>query len=202
MSEQVCLVDVDKLRNAIKDEYQEVATTPEKGFHFHTGRPLARMLDYKDEWMEGLPEDNIRSFAGVGNPFLLGELKPGQTVLDLGSGAGFDIMIAARMVGPTGRAIGVDMTPSMLEKARAGAKAAGLDNLTIKEGFLEELPVESASVDVVISNGVVNLCPNKTKVWREVARVLKPQGTVQLADIIVAKAVPEAAKQKVDLWTG
>ncbi|HEX2172814.1 MAG TPA: methyltransferase domain-containing protein [Dehalococcoidia bacterium] len=195
-------LDLEQLREAIRAEYAEVATTPEKGFHFHTGRPLARMLGYPEAETDPLPDSVIESFAGVGNPFVLGPLRPGETVVEIGSGAGFDAVLAARQVGPSGRVIGVDMTPAMLEKARANAVALGLGNLEFREGYLEELPLADATADVAISNGVINLSPDKERVFREVARVLKPGGRIQIADIVVQQAVPDAAKEQIDLWTG
>ena len=195
-------VDVRALRSAIQDEYAEVATTPEKGFHFHTGRPLAAMLGYDPSETDPLPDSAIESFAGVGNPFVFGRLRPGETVVEVGAGAGFDAVLAARQVGPTGRVIGVDMTPAMLEKARANAELMGLQNVEFRQGYIEELPLEDAAADVVISNGVINLSPDKAAVFGEIARVLKPGGRVQIADIVVARAVPDAAKENIDLWTG
>ena len=203
MSDQVHEeLDVSTLREAIRDEYAEVASHPEKGFHFHTGRPLARMLEYADEWLEGIPETSIESFAGTGNPFSLGELRAGERVVDVGCGAGIDSLIAAKKVGPDGRVIGVDMTPSMLEKARRAAVETGLANVEFKEGYGEALPVEDGWADVVISNGVLNLMPDKTAALQEMSRVLKPDGRLQIGDILVQKAVPESAKRKIDLWTG
>jgi arsenite methyltransferase len=195
-------LNLDELHHAIREEYQVVALSPERGFHFHTGRPLARMLGYKDEWLEGLPETTIASFAGTGNPFSLGEIHPGERVVDIGSGAGMDSLIAARMVGPTGFVIGVDMTPAMLAKARQSALTAGLDNVEFREGYAETLPVDDGWADVVISNGVLNLVPDKTAALQEMARVLKPNGRLQIGDILVQKAVPDSAKRKIDLWTG
>jgi len=193
---------VETLRSEIRAEYTEVATAPEKGFHFHTGRPLARLLGYHDKWLLGLPERSIESFAGTGNPFSLGRLRPGERIVDVGCGAGLDSLIAARMVGPTGRVIGVDMTPAMREKARTSAADLGLDNLEIREGYAEELPIPDEWADVIISNGVVNLCPDKQAVFREMYRVLKPDGRLQIGDILVQKPVPEAAKLDIDLWAG
>jgi arsenite methyltransferase len=144
----------------------------------------------------------VESFAGVGNPFSWGDLETGETVVDLGCGAGFDTLLAAQMVGPDGGVIGVDMTPAMLTKARRNADLLGLSNVDLREGYLEELPVADATADVVISNGVINLCPDKATVLAEALRVLKPGGRLQIADIIVAKAVPEGAKQDIALWTG
>jgi arsenite methyltransferase len=160
------------------------------------------MLEYADEWLEDIPEPSIESFAGTGNPFSLGELRPGDRVVDLGSGAGIDSLIAAKKVGPDGRVIGVDMTPAMLEKARYAADEAGLANVEFREGYAEELPVDDGWADVVISNGVLNLVPDKAAALEEVARVLKPDGRLQIGDILVQKAVPESAKRKIDLWTG
>jgi arsenite methyltransferase len=194
--------DVDVLRDAIQEEYAEVATDPEKGFHFHTGRPLARLLEYADEWLIGIPEFSIQSFAGTGNPFNLGELITGERVVDVGCGAGIDSLIAAKKVGPEGRVIGVDMTPAMLEKASQAANETGLANVEFREGYAEALPVEEGWADVVISNGVLNLMPEKAAVLEEVSRVLKPGGRLQIGDILVQKAVPESAKRKIDLWTG
>jgi SAM-dependent methyltransferase len=195
-------LDLDQLRSAIQDEYTEVASCPWKGFHFHTGRFLADRLGYPDERVESLPDSVIESFAGVGNPFSWGDLAPGETVFDLGSGAGFDALLAAQMVGPEGRVIGIDMTPAMLGKARDNAQLLELGNIEFREGFLEALPVETESVDVVISNGVINLCPDKPAVLAEAFRVLKPGGRLQIADIVVGRPLPEDAKADIALWTG
>lgn len=196
------LLDVDELRSAIQEEYAEVAACPLKGFHFHTGRFLAARLGYPAARVDALPEPAVESFAGVGNPFIWGEPEPGETVLDLGAGAGFDALQAASMVGPAGQVIGVDMTPAMLEKSRANAALLDLANVEFREGYLENLPVESDSVDLVISNGVLNLCPDKSAALAEAFRVLKPGGRLQIADIVVASAVPEDAKADIALWTG
>jgi arsenite methyltransferase len=195
-------LDVATLRVAIREEYAEVASHPDKGFHFHTGRPLARKLEYTDEWLIGIPEASIESFAGTGNPFSLGELRPGERVVDVGCGAGIDSLIAAKQVGPDGRVIGVDMTPYMLEKARRSAVETGLENVEFEEGYAEALPVEDGWADVVISNGVLNLMPDKAATLEEMSRVLKHGGRLQIGDILVQKAVPESAKRKIDLWTG
>jgi arsenite methyltransferase len=195
-------LDVDTLRQAIQEEYAEVASHPQKGFHFHTGRPLARVLEYADEWLEGLPESSIESFAGTGNPFSLGKLRPGERVVDVGCDAGIDSLIAAKKVGPYGRVIGLDMTPSMLEKAHHAAEEMGLESVEFREGYAEALPIDDGWADVVISNGVLNLMPDKTAALEEMSRVLKPGGRLQIGDILVQKAVPESAKRKIDLWTG
>jgi arsenite methyltransferase len=195
-------LDVDTLRQAIQEEYAEVASHPQMGFHFHTGRPLARVLEYAEEWLEGIPESSIESFAGTGNPFSLGKMRPGERVVDVGCGAGTDSLIAAKKVGPDGRVIGVDMTSSMLEKARHAAEETGLGNVEFREGYAEALPVDDGWADVVISNGVLNLMPDKTAALEEMSRVLKPGGRLQIGDILVQKAVPESAKRKIELWTG
>ena len=196
-------LDVNTLRGAIQEEYDEVAANPQKGFHFHTGRPLARMVEYLDEWLEGIPESCIESFAGTGNPFSLGELRPGERVVDVGCGAGIDSLIAAKKVAPDGQVVGVDMTPSMLKKARRAAEEAGLANVAeFREGYGEALPVPDGWADVVISNGVLNLMPDKAAALEEMSRVLKPGGRLQIGDILVQKAVPEEAKRNIDLWTG
>lgn len=195
-------LDRDVLRGAIRDEYDIVARDPRRGFHFHTGRPLAALLGYADEWLKDVPESSIESFAGTGNPFSMGPVRPGERVVDVGAGAGIDSLIAARMVGPDGRVVGVDMTPAMLDKARAAAAEAGLANVEFREGYGEALPVEDVWADVVISNGVLNLMPDKRAALREMARVLKPEGRLQIADILVNKEVPASAKEKIDLWTG
>jgi SAM-dependent methyltransferase len=194
-------VDRERLRRGISDKYTEVALEPEKGFHFHTGRPLAAMLGYDPAEVDVLPESTVESFAGTGNPFSLGDLREGETVLDLGSGAGFDLLQAARKVGAAGRVIGIDMTPAMRIKARAGAEALGLANVEVRDGYLEELPVDDGSIDVVISNGVLNLTPDKEAVMREVLRVLKPGGRFQIGDIVVHLDVPQDAKDDVELWS-
>lgn len=195
-------VDREALRSEIQAEYQEVAASPNKGFHFHTGRALAARVGYGDELLDGIPESSIESFAGTGNPFSLGPISPGERVVDLGSGAGIDSLIAARMVGNEGRVIGVDMTPAMVAKARESAAEGGFTNVEFRQGYAEDLPVEDGWADVVISNGVVNLAPDKVAVFKELKRVLKPGGRLQIGDIIVHKSVPDEAKADIDLWTG
>ena len=195
-------VDVEDLRCQIQDKYTEVAKTPENGFHFHTGRPLALMLGYPPDLVDQLPAPAVESFAGTGNPFSMGALRPGETVLDIGCGAGFDSLIAAGQIGHSGRVISVDMTPAMLNKASRSAAAAGLTNIEFREGLAESLPVDDGSIDVVISNGVFNLCPDKLALMAEVHRVLKPTGRIQVGDIIVHKEVPQSVKDDIDLWSG
>lgn len=195
-------VDTDTLRKAIQDEYKEVANNPGKGFHFHTGRHLTRIVGYNDEWLKDISESAIESFAGTGNPFAMGELAPGEKVVDVGSGGGIDSLVAARMVGSKGKVIGIDMTPEMLERARAAAAESGLDNVEFREAYMEEIPVTDGWADVVISNGVLNLTPDKQKTLAEMFRVLRPGGRLQIADILVTREVPDEAKRKIDLWTG
>lgn len=195
-------LDVQALRRAIQEEYTAVALEPDRGFHFHTGRPLARMLGYDDAWLDGIPEPSIASLAGTGNPFSLGALATGERVVDVGCGGGIDSLIASRMVGPSGRVIGIDMTPAMLEKARASAAELGVTNVEFVEGFAEQLPVSDGWADVVISNGVLNLFPDKPGALREMARVLGPRGRLQIGDILVQKPVSDKAKQNIDLWKG
>jgi len=197
-------IDVDKgtLRKAIQDEYKVVAEHPGKGFHFHTGRRLTRIVGYKDEWLTGVSELAIESFAGTGNPFAMGDMAAGERVVDVGSGGGIDSLIAAHMVGPTGKVVGVDMTPAMLERARTAAAESGIDNVEFREAYMEELPVPDGWADVVISNGVLNLTPDKLKTLGEMFRVLRPGGRLQIADILVSREVPDGAKRKIDLWTG
>jgi SAM-dependent methyltransferase len=195
-------VDRETLRDAIREEYKEVAREPGKGFHFHTGRRLAAILGYDESLFAEVPESSIESFAGTGNPFSLGALEPGENVVDVGCGAGIDSLIAAGMVAPGGNVIGVDMTPAMLDKAENARQDANIANTEFKEGYGEKLPVTDEWADVVISNGVFNLMPDKLAALREMSRVLKPGGRLQLADILVQKPVNEKAKERIDLWTG
>jgi len=195
-------LDRVSLRKAIKNEYKEVAENPNKGFHFHTGRKLTQIVGYRDEWLLGIPERAIESFAGTGNPFTMGELAPGEKVVDIGSGGGIDALIAANMVGSNGYVIGVDMTPAMLARARLAAQDSNTQNLEFKKAYMENLPVTDTWADVVISNGVFNLAPDKAKVLSEMFRILRSGGRLQIADIMVDKKVPEGAKRNIDLWTG
>jgi arsenite methyltransferase len=195
-------VDTDQLRNEIKIKYAEVVKTPDGEFHFHTGRRLAAHIGYDTNKVGALPNEAVESFAGIASPFALRDLVKGENVLDLGSGAGFDCFLAAADVGPTGKVIGVDMTAEMLEKSTATAKAMGVDNVEFREGFLEDLPVEDEWADVVIANGVINLCPSKQAAFDEAFRVLKPGGFIQFGDIANGAEVPDAAKAEIDLWTG
>ena len=195
-------LDVEVLREAIRTEYGQVATDPGQGFHFHTGRRLARLLGYEEAWLDGVPEGTVAAFAGTGNPFALGAVRAGERVVDVGCGAGIDSLIAARMAGPGGAVVGVDMTPAMLERARVGAALAGFGNVRFHEGLAESLPVADGWADVVISNGVLNLFPDKLAGLREMARVLKPGGRLQIGDILVQKSVGDKAKRDINLWKG
>jgi SAM-dependent methyltransferase len=195
-------VDLGELREAIQCEYREVARAPKRGFHFHTGRKLAGIVEYRDEWLEGIPESAIERFSGTGNPFSIALLQPGERVVDLGCGAGIDSLIAAKQVGETGAVIGIDMTPDMLEKARSAREETGLTQVEFRQGYFEQVPVDDGWADVVISNGALNLCPDKMAVYSEVYRLLKPGGRMQFGDIMVHKPVSEAAKRKIALWTG
>ena len=194
-------VDAIALREEVKTKYREVAVNPRGSFHFHTGRPLARRLRYDDAVVARLPDSAVEAFAGVGNPFSLGALKLGERVVDLGSGGGFDCFVAAGQVGPEGRVVGVDMTEEMLARSRAAAAVMGLQQVEFRQGVIEDLPVEDGWADAVISNGVINLCADKRRVFTEIMRVLRPGGRLQFADIASGKPVPEAAIRNIDLWT-
>lgn len=198
---RIAPVDIETLRTAIRAEYAAVAEHPDQGFHFHTGAHLAAILGYHEEWIGALPPGAVESMAGTGNPFALGELQPGERVVDCGSGSGADSLIAARVVGPSGMVIGVDMTPEMLAKARRNAEVASLRNVEFRKGVLEALPVPDGWADVVISNGVLNLVPDKTVALAEFFRVLRPGGRIQLADIVLDRPVPVGSKADVSLWT-
>ncbi len=195
-------LNIDELRDAIRHEYEAVAEAPDQGFHFHTGRPLAKVLGYQDEWFMGIPESVVDSMAGTGNPFSLGALQPGEKVIDIGCGAGIDSFIAAKMVGDSGQVVGIDMTPAMLQKAKTSAVEAGFKNVEFREGYGEALPISDGWADVIISNGVLNLMPDKNAALQEMARVLKANGRLQIGDILVEKPVPTSAKENIDLWTG
>jgi len=195
-------VDPETLRTQVRDKYREVATDPRRTFHFHTGRPLALRLGYDADVVAGFPDRAVESFAGVGNPFSLRQLLPGERVVDVGSGSGFDSFIAGTAVGDRGQVIGVDMTPEMLAKSCATAAELGLGHVEFREGLAEELPVEDGWADVVISNGVINLCADKQVVFDEIRRVLRPGGSLQFADIANGRPVPLEAMRDIDLWTG
>jgi len=194
-------LDVVLLKSEIKKTYASVSTEPEKDFIFPTGRPWAEDLGYPAE-LANVPESAVQSFAGVANPWQLGRLTLGERVLDLGSGAGTDSLVAAQMVGPGGRVTGVDMTSEMLAKARAAAVEMGAANVEFIESEAERLPFGDKSFDVVISNGVIDLIPDKEAVFSELFRVLMPGGRIQLADVTIQKPVSEEGRRNIDLWTG
>jgi arsenite methyltransferase len=195
-------VDVDVLREEIRKTYTDVSTDQAQEFIFPTGRAWAQELGYPEPELARVPDATVESFAGVANHWVLGRIEPGAVVLDLGCGAGTDLFIAAQMTGPTGRVIGVDMTAGMLERARASAAEMGIDNVELIESLIESLPLEDASVDVVLSNGVIDLVPDKDAVLDEIDRVLRPGGRLQLADVVIRHEVSEDARKRIDLWTG
>jgi len=194
-------VDVEVLKREIKKTYASVSQEPQRDFVFPTGRAWAEDLDYPAE-LARVPEGAVESFAGVANPFSLGRLKPGEQVLDLGCGAGTDSLIAAQMVGSEGSVAGIDMTAEMLEKARAAAVELGAENVEFVEGEVERLPFADMSFDVVISNGVIDLVPDKDAVFSEIHRVLRPGGRIQIADVTIQQPVSDEGKRDIDLWTG
>jgi arsenite methyltransferase len=200
-----CPVDLDtlRLRAEIASIYSRVAADPSGDFHFHRGPEYAaERLDYDAAELSKIPRSVSESFAGVGNPHTIAPKPRGATVVDVGSGAGTDLLLAALHVGPQGRAIGVDMTESMRDRARRGADACGLAHVEVRDGDATALPIESSSVDIVISNGVLNLVPDKMDAIAEIQRVLKPGGRVQIADIVLSTALSETARRDIDLWTG
>jgi arsenite methyltransferase len=196
------MVDVDTLREQVREKYREVAVEPNAEYHFHTGRPLARKLGYDAAIVDALPDRAVESFAGVGNPFSLRTISSGERVVDVGSGAGFDSFVAASLVGTDGHVVGIDMTPEMLDKSRTTATQLGLTHIEFRDGFAEALPVDDGWADVVVSNGVINLCADKRAVFAEIHRVLRPGGTLQFADIANGRPVPPEALRDIDLWTG
>jgi SAM-dependent methyltransferase len=194
-------VDTELLKREIRKTYASVSEEPAKDFIFPTGRPWAEDLGYPEE-LARVPQRAVESFAGVANPFSLGRLEPGERVLDLGSGAGTDSLVAAQMVGPRGRVTGIDMTPEMLARARAAAAELGADNVEFVEGEAERLPFADESFDVVISNGVIDLVPDKDAVFAQLYRVLAPGGRIQIADVTIQNPVSEEGRRDIDLWTG
>jgi SAM-dependent methyltransferase len=194
-------IDVQRLKSEIRKTYASVSREPDKDFIFPTGRVWAEDLDYPEE-LARVPDTAVESFAGVANPFSLGRLAPGEDVLDIGCGAGTDTLVAAQMVASGGRVIGIDMTPEMLSRARAAAAEIGATNVDFVEGDVEELPFPAENVDVVISNGVIDLIPDKDAVFSEIFRVLRPGGRLQIADVTIQRPVSEEGRRDIDLWTG
>ena len=195
-------IDLETLKSEIKKTYAEVAGEPEKEFIFPRGRAWALDLGYPADLLARVPDASAESFAGVANPFSLGPLAPGERVLDLGCGAGTDSLVAAQMVAPDGHVTGIDMTPEMLAKARASAREMGAANAEFVEAEAEDLPFPDGSFDVVISNGVIDLIPDKDAVFSEILRVLEPGGRIQIADVTIQNPVSEEGKRNIDLWTG
>jgi arsenite methyltransferase len=196
------LLDPEELRAEVREKYREVAEKPDGDYHFHTGAGHALRMGYPAWPLGELPIRATEAFAGVGNPFYFETPRAGETVVDLGCGGGMDSFLSAYWVGETGRVIGIDMTQEMVDRARALAQDLALSNIEFQLGLIEKLPIDSESVDVVISNGVINLCPDKLRVYKEIFRVLKPGGRMSVADICVEKPVPESALRDIDLWTG
>jgi arsenite methyltransferase len=194
-------IDVHLLKSEIKKTYASVSDEPEREFVFPTGRAWAEDLGYPRE-LANVPDNAVESFAGVANPWTMGRLTEGERVLDLGSGAGTDSLVAAQMVGPEGSVTGIDMTPEMLGKARGAAAALGVGNVEFVEGEAEHLPFPDASFDVVISNGVIDLIPDKDAVFAELHRVLVPGGRIQIADVTIQNPVSAEGRRNIDLWTG
>src|SRR6266508_4011771 len=194
-------IDAAVLKTEIKKTYASVSEDPDKDFFFPTGRAWAEDLDYPAE-LAGVPQLAVESFAGVANPFSLGRLEPGERVLDLGCGAGTDSLVAAQMVGPEGRVTGIDMTPEMLGKARAAAEELGVENVEFVESEAERLPFPDGGFDVVLSNGVIDLIPDKDAVFAELFRVLAPGGRIQVADVTIQNPVSAEGRRNIDLWTG
>ena len=196
------LVDVDELRREVREKYREVAADPTAEYHFHTGRHHALNMGYPKDALDRLSDDACDAFAGVANPFYWGLPLSGENVVDLGAGAGMDSFIAAMAVGDGGSVVGIDMTDEMLERAQRLASDLGLTNIEFRKGYIEDLPIEDGWADRVISNGVINLCPDKLRVYKEIERILKPGGVMTIADICVERPVPESALKDIDLWTG
>jgi SAM-dependent methyltransferase len=193
-------VDVGELRRVVTEMYNCVSEEPDQDFHFPIGRAWALDLGYEPELLANVPDGAAESFAGVANPFSLGRLAPGERVVDLGCGAGTDVLMAAQMVGADGHVTGIDMTPAMAGKARANARRMGADNVEVIHGHVERLPLADASVDVVISNGVIDLIPDKDAVFGEIRRILRPGGRIQIADVTLQNPVSDGAKRDIDLW--
>lgn len=200
MSPSTNALDDVSILDAVQELYEEVAAHPTEEFHFPTGRSSCLVLGYPEEELDALPDNAVEPFAGVGYPFLADVIEPGDTVVDVGSGSGVDAMIAARKTGPDGRVYGIDMTPAMIDRAEENVRETNIDNVELLAGQAEDLPLEDESVDVVSSNGVFNLVPEKETAFREVYRVLEPGGHIQIADIVLSEPVSAEAKSDPELW--
>ncbi|MHA2099180.1 MAG: methyltransferase domain-containing protein [Candidatus Kariarchaeaceae archaeon] len=193
-------IDANELEQKVKDMYRDVALNPKGEFHFEMGRDLAERLDYIPEDLDRIPVESIDSFAGVGYYFHLADVKEGESIIDFGSGAGMDTFIAALKVGESGEVVGIDMTEEQLSKSEDLRKRAGINNVEYRKGYLVDVPVEDGSFDVVISNGVINLAPEKDKVFKEIARVLKPGGRMAISDIVTEIQLSEGITCNTNLW--
>lgn len=200
MNKSTTKFDQPSILSAVREMYEEVAACPSKEFHFPIGRNSCRNLGYPEEELNAIPETAIESFAGVGYPFLADVIKPGDTAVDIGSGSGADVLVAALKTGTDGQVIGIDMTPAMIAKAEENIAKAGMNQVRIIEGRADSLPLDDTSTDVVTSNGVFNLVPDKEKAFQEVYRILKPGGRIQIADIVLSKPVSDASKANSQLW--
>ena len=194
-------MEPEQIRDALRRRYADVAERPTGQFNYPVGRDSAERLNYRRDLLDRIPSDVVEHFVGVGNPFAMGEPQPGWTVVDIGCGCGLDALMAADYVGPTGRIRGVDMTPEMLGVARAGLGRSGLLNVELIEGRAEELPVDSDWADLIISNGVLNLATCKASAFSEVARVLKPGGRFQAADLLLVKDLPQDLRDDRFAWS-
>ena len=193
-------LDRTSILDAVRHMYDDVATCPTRQFHFPTGRRACEYVGYPSEELDELPPTAVESFAGVGYPFLGNQISQGDTVVDIGSGSGVDVLIAARRTGPSGRVVGIDMTQSMIDKATANLQVAGAAHAWLVEGNAEDLPLEDAMADVVTSNGVINLVPDKRQAFAEIYRILKPGGSIQISDIVLNKPVSAKSKSNSALW--
>jgi arsenite methyltransferase len=193
-------IDIDNLRDKVKAMYRAVADQPQGEFHFEMGVELAARLGYPIEELEAVPDEAVESFAGVGHHLALADLHQADRVIDLGSGSGMDAFLAARRVGPSGEVVGIDMTDAQLAKARRLAQRDGFVNTRFEQAYIEHLPVPDGWADVVISNGVINLCSDKAAVFREIARILAPGGRMAISDIVTEHQLTEAIVCDVNLW--